>query len=1171
MIPFLRVSLVCIFFLLLAFCFACGGGSSGSSSASVGDDFRLPVPIGEPTPVPTASPTPSPTTTPSPSPTISPTSSPSPSPTTSPTSFPSPRPTVAPTSSPSPSPTPTATPPPQDSALEPNLRSLPERAWADDRWLVFATDERLLPTDTNDHSDIYLRDLLRGELFLVTRNSDGPSTFPSISTNGQKIVFLSRDSSLAEGSDDEFQDVLVYDRRTKLFRNLTKEGTSDFSQATISGDGKLVAAVATEPGLAVGERSSNSEVFLFDLESHEVSLRTAHQTGDAVSPSLDHSGRGLAYGAKHSGFWQIFVQDTQENLEAIASQSLMGHVGNGDSFLPSFEQLPTPRLVFQSSATNLHPNGPNVIRRIYRTAVGQMDILAEGEAPVLSRDGEALVYLRNGQGFLRLSLEAETSLGQLSEVTVSSRTPLWIDHEGVKARAVSRNGPTLKMEPGFRELEVHQQQVWYSDFHFSRDVLHSDLDGNGRLDVVGLSNTNDIRGSTRLLVALSDEFGSFQRLEQNLGRFLRGFTLADLNNDGRQDLVFLSSRCQPTDTFPFSTTVYTLDTALNDGNGNFLADFTVDLPSLQSYLAVGNLDLQAGHDVVVWNSWANPPVTARVYLSDGLGDLNLSPHTVPVPTDYRGQSLLLCDVDGDGLDDVVFIDDSEDALAVCLNLGLEGFSSPILTPFGERIRAANSQLAAYDSNHNGRQDVLVSTSAGSVSLWRSQGGGSLVLDRSFSAPLGHVQVADLDQDGRQDWIVSSSSVTTIFPDGEEPSKTSPGLNQDVGFQLEAQGPSAIVRAGTHLVRIERVEGFFGLPLELEGETVFWLAGDVDGDLLPDLVAVQQGQVVVRKGTLDGDFGASVVSVIEELELATLAEGAALEDLNGNGHLDLVLPLEAGVVTCFGQGDGTFLFGETLLIPNSGALRLAVADLDQDGFPDLVYGRLASNLLGILTNSGDGSFSDEPQILTLGAQLRGFSLGDADGDGRLDLGAVTTANALELFLADQPGQFTSPVVQTLDPSSLSASLIFRDINGDGLEELLFEHAVVSSAVAFFGCSSFPLEAYTPPPSLSATPLLGSRDSGSFWSWTTSLQGYLSGFMVTNEIAYLDFDPYPRRLLFGTDATLSVQEFTSPDHLNEVGRHFIGRSLSRGFVQKDFNYDGRFQLFLPRSFGFSWLER
>ena len=123
----------------------------------------------------------------------------------------------------------------------------------------------------------------------------------------------------------------------------------------------------------------------------------------------------------------------------------------------------------------------------------------------------------------------------------------------------------------------------------------------------------------------------------------------------------------------------------------------------------------------------------------------------------------------------------------------------------------------------------------------------------------------------------------------------------------------------------------------------------------------------------------------------LGSGAALFDADGDGKLDILLlhnggPKGARNQLFLQQADGRFRdasIGSGLDIAGHG-MGVAVGDIDNDGFPDLVlteYGRLR-----LFRNNGNGTFTDVSAAAGVTSPLWSTSaaFADFDRDGWLDL-------------------------------------------------------------------------------------------------------------------------------------------------------------------------------------------
>ena len=212
--------------------------------------------------------------------------------------------------------------------------------------------------------------------------------------------------------------------------------------------------------------------------------------------------------------------------------------------------------------------------------------------------------------------------------------------------------------------------------------------------------------------------------------------------------------------------------------------------------------------------------------------------------------------------------------------------------------------------------------------------------------------------------------------------------------------------------------------------------DLRGKGLKDIVEIGQSgniQVLLNKG--DGTFTSPLTSYISD----GLPRALAVADVNGDGIPDILVVNEAGSVTVnvsgvltsvakngndvtvfLGNGDGTFQGtqenGTGTAGPNypvgNNPIYIAVADLNGDGFPDIVVANYSDNTVGVLLNNGNGTFKPET-ALAAGNAPDGIALADVNGDGHIDiLAANSVDNTLGVYLGAGGGVFLPAAIYTL---------------------------------------------------------------------------------------------------------------------------------------------------------------
>lgn len=179
----------------------------------------------------------------------------------------------------------------------------------------------------DDWSDVLLRDRRTGELTEVDRSYDGSETEkesldPSISGDGRKVVFESRDTHLVPNDDDVAWNVFVHDIASGENQRIhgTQGGPGEvYTRApAISADGRHVTFMS-ELAEAGSEYGKEWPVYLRDLKKGSTTLVTPDTTGGAatakVAPGgISADGRRIAF---LSGDATLLSGDTNDGDDAF--------------------------------------------------------------------------------------------------------------------------------------------------------------------------------------------------------------------------------------------------------------------------------------------------------------------------------------------------------------------------------------------------------------------------------------------------------------------------------------------------------------------------------------------------------------------------------------------------------------------------------------------------------------------------------------------------------------------------------------------------------------------------------------------------------------------------------------------------------------------------------------
>jgi Tol biopolymer transport system component len=215
--------------------------------------------------------------------------------------------------------------------------------------VAFSSSDLLTPADTNIVGDIYVRSTAANTTTLVSLATNGTiangaSSAPRISGNGRVVAFTSMATNLDGIVDtNDATDVFVRDLVAGTTQRVSVSSTGGLalgaaSHPTISSNGRFITYESTAANAVVGDTNGVADVFVFDRNNGQTSRVSTDQSGTQLPlggtrPVISADGRIVAFataspitGLAPAAFGQLYVRLRAPALTADAPPEIS--IGN---------------------------------------------------------------------------------------------------------------------------------------------------------------------------------------------------------------------------------------------------------------------------------------------------------------------------------------------------------------------------------------------------------------------------------------------------------------------------------------------------------------------------------------------------------------------------------------------------------------------------------------------------------------------------------------------------------------------------------------------------------------------------------------------------------------------------------------------------------------------------